>query len=216
MSKAVTKKESNLPALTHTPAMEITAEDVALPRMKVGQYMTEQVKQQSVQFGDLFVSLGEDDPDPIILASLDDEKGAIVHVLDMYKGKSLSEGGELTLYDYDDPAAPPEAWVTYNYTVAVPEADDYLPCKWMLTRTGRTTAQQINTILKKNEAAGPAYVNAFEVTTLKRENAKGEFAVPRVRLVEADPKNVEIAAKMAEMISGRPAPAAASSDEPAI
>lgn len=218
MSKAVAKKESNLPTLAHTPAMEITAEDVALPRMKVGQYMTEQVKQQSVQFGDLFVSLGEDDPDPIILASLGDEKGAIIHVLDMYKGKSLSEGGELTLYDYDDPAAPPEAWVTYNYTVAIPEADDYLPCKWMLTRTGRTTAQQINTILKKNEAAGPAYVNAFEVTTIKRENAKGEFAVPRVRLVEAEPKNIEIASKMAEIISGRPAPAAAASptDEPAI
>lgn len=218
MSTAVEKKKkAALPELAPTPALDIDANDVALPRLKAGQYMSPQVQEQMAKFGDLFVSLGEDDPDPHILWSLGDEGGVTIHVIDMYKGKSLSDGGELTLYAFDDPDAPKEAWVTYNYIIAIPEHDDYLPCKWMLTRTGRTAAQQMNTILKKNEAKGPAYVNAFEVTTVHRENAKGKFVIPRVRHVEADPKNIEIASKMAEMVAGRPADSAVqATDEPGI
>lgn len=218
MSTAVAKKKKdNLPALVPTPALDIDAGDVALPRLKAGQYMTPQVQEQMVKFGDLFVSLGEDDPDPNIMWSLGDDGGVVVHVIDMYKGKSISEGGELTLFDYNDPDAPPEAWTTYNYIVAIPAHDDYLPCKWMLTRTGRTAAQQMNTVLKKNEAKGPAYLNAFEVTTVARENAKGKFVIPRVRHVEADAKNIEIASAMAEMVAGRPADSSVqSTDEPGI
>lgn len=202
MSEALEKTNSNVPDLVRTPALEITAEDVALPRLKLGQYMSDQVKDSLVKPGSLFVSLGSDDPDPQSLWEPGDDEGVIVHVLGMTKGKSVSEGGELVLFDYNDPDAPPDAWVTYNYVVAIPEHVQDVPAKWLLTRTGRPAAQQMNTVLARQSGKKPPYELAFEVTTAKRENKKGEFFVPRVKFVEAKAENTEIATNLAQMIAG--------------
>lgn len=201
MSDALEKKNSSVPDLVRTPALEIGAEDVALPRLKLGQFMSDQVKDGAVKPGSLFLSLGSDDPDPQSLWEPGDDDGVIIHVLSMTRGKSVSEGGELVLFDYNDPDAPPDAWVTYNYVVAIPEHVDDVPAKWLLTRTGRPAAQQMNTVLARQSGIKPPHEIAFEVTTAKRENKKGEFFVPRVKHVEADSKHVEIAASLASLIS---------------
>jgi hypothetical protein len=194
-------------ALAPTPASdEITGEDIALPRIYIGQFMSGHVQDGAAKAGSIYTATGADDPDP---QTLYDGKGdgLLFHVLAMRKGKSYSDGGELTLYDFNDPAAPAEAWVTYNYVVCLPEHEDGadLPFKWLLTRTGRAAAQQINLVLKKTAAKGPSWENAFRVTTSQRENAKGKFFVARVKPVEADKKNVEIAANLAGMIASKPA-----------
>lgn len=216
--KAVeTVAPASVPALYRPPAIEISAEDVVLPRIYLGQYMTEAVKHKLVDFGDIFAASGPDDPDPTVLHTLGSDDGPIVLVLAMKRGKSYSEdGGELELYDYDDPAAPAEAWITYNYTVCLPDVDEEVPFKWLLTRTGRPAAQQINTVLKKNEGRGPAWHNAFKITTVSRENKKGEYVVPRVASVEPSKTQVEIAEKLAVMISGVGADVQATGEEPAI
>lgn len=211
----IAESKSNVPALAGPRPLEIGADDVALPRLKIGQFMSALVQDGVVEAGSLFTSLSADDPDPVIL---DDQKGegVLFHVLDMRRGKSVSEDGELTVYDYDDPAAPEDAWVTYNYVVVLPEEDADFPVKWLLSRTGRPAAQQINLVLAKTSAQGPPWNQAFRVTTAERSNAKGKYYVPRIKHVEADPANIEIANNLATMIDPDAASTQATGEDPAI
>jgi len=206
-SKAVAPAKSQVPALVNTPALEIDADDIVLPRLYIGQFMSDAVKQQLVKPGSIFIAAGKDDPEPITLWDIKDDgkkTGPVVHVLSLRRGKSIAEGGELVLFDYNDPEAPPDAWVTYNYMIAIPDVDTEVPFKWLLTRTGKPAAQQINTVIKRNETRAPSWHYAFEVTTAQRENKKGEFFVPRVRKIDATADNVSIATDLALMLSERP------------
>lgn len=217
-TKAVAAQPAaQVPDLVRTrPVLDIGAEDVALPRIYIGQYMSEHVKDQLVKAGSIFTATGPDDPDPQVLAAPESKEGVVLHVLGLRKGKSFSDGGELQLYDYNDPSAPENAWITYNYTIALPTVDEEVPYKWTLTRTGRPAARQLNTVLKKNEGRGPCWVNAFRFTAAKRENAKGEFFVARVAPVEADPSHVQIAERLGVMVSGATSEFNATGDEPSI
>jgi len=220
-NEVAVKAASAVPALRPTPAaLDITSEDVALPRIYIGQYMSQAVKDGLVKAGSIFAATGPDDPDPNVLSTATKE-GATdpvrIHIVGLHKGKSYSEqGGELELYSYNDPKAPEGAWTTYNYSVVLPTVDTEMPFKWLLTRTGQNTAKQINTVLKKNEARGPAWINAFDLTTQKRENAKGEFFVARVAVVEPDPEHIKIAEELGYAIAGQSASYGATGDEPSI
>lgn len=210
----IAEQKSNVPALATTPSLDIGVEDVALPRLKIGQFMSPLVQEKVVDAGDLFTSVGADDPDPVIIDQGDD--GVLFHVLDMQRGKSASVDGELTIYDYNDPDAPENAWVTYNYVVVLPEVDPDFPVKWLLSRTGRPAAQQINLVLTKASAQGPPWNQAFRVTTAERSNDKGKYYVPRIKHVEADAANVAICDTLAVMVSGDAASVQATGEDPAI
>jgi len=212
------QEEAQVPALASTPSLEIEANDIALPRLYLGQFMRKHVQERRVPAGCIFTALGEEDPDPQVLWEVDGKKKPVVHVLAMRKGKSLSVDGELSLYAYDDPNAPAEAWTTYNYVIALPETDSETPFKWLLTRTGTAAARQINLILVKSASRGPAHEVAFEVDTAKRENAKGEFFVPRVQQVEAKKANIDKAQSFIPLLAGvsDDIDATSTGDEPAI
>lgn len=201
-NEVATTDKPQVPALADTPSLEIEANDVALPRLYLGQYMSKHVQERRVDAGSIFTALGEDDPDPQQLWKPGEDNRPVFHPLAMRKGKSLSVDGELQLFAFDDPNAPPEAWVTYNYVIALPEHDADQPFKWLLTRTGTAAAKQINLVLVKNAKRGPAHQVAFEVDTAQRENAKGEFFVPRVHQVEAKDENVAIAEGFLGLLAG--------------
>jgi hypothetical protein len=196
---AVAKREASVPDMVRTPALSITAEDIALPRIYLGQFMSQAVQEGLVKAGQIFSATGADDPDPTILWSSDGKgefkDGVPIYVLTIKKGKSWTAGPgeELQLFDYDDPAAPADAWVTYGYVVAIPALDDQVPFKLLLTRTGKPAALQINTVILKQAAAGPAWLTKFVLTTAPRENNKGKFFVPRVAVGEAVAAEVAIA-----------------------
>jgi hypothetical protein len=213
-----TNESAAVPDLVRTPALTITAEDVALPRLYIGQFMSKAVMERLVEAGSIYAATGQEDPDPQVLfdPNAKDAKGVLFYVLALRKGKSISDGGELVLFDYDDPNAPPDAWVTYNYLVACPEADTDVPYKLLLTRTGRPAALQINTVLKKNAGAGPSWINAFRLTTAPRENAKGKFWVARVTQVEANKQDIETAEQLAVMLSAGAIEHGSTGEEPAI
>lgn len=204
-STSVARREAPaVPALAPTPATTISAEDIAVPRIYIGNYMSEAVKHQLVKFGDVFLALGSDDPEPQTLWSLDSkEPGVLFHVLHLRKAKSwsASPGAPLELYDFDDPSAPADAWVTYNYTLFLPEVDPDMPARLLLTKSGKTTAQKINTVLMRQAASGPSYGTAFRLTSVKRKNDKGEFAVAQVAVAQADPKHVQQAGELFALIS---------------
>lgn len=171
-----------------------------------------------VSVGDIYATLSADDPDPEILweYASNDNDGVLFHVLGMKRGKSVSEGGELFTYAYDDPDAPPEAWTTYNYVVVCPEHNTDLPYKLLLTKTGKPAAQIINLVLTKTSAQGPAFNQAFRLTTSQKENKKGKYFVPLVSHVDADKDHVDAAARLAVMVDSDPAAAQATGEEPAI
>ncbi len=213
------RSQSAVPDLVRTPALTITAEDVALPRIYIGQFMSKAVQDQLVKPGCIYAATGQDDPDPNVLwdkSTKGDNPGVLFYVIGLRKGKSISDGGELQLFDFDDPNAPADAWVTYNYSVLVPEVDVEVPFKLLLTRTGRPAALQINTVLKKNAIKGPAWHNAFRLTTAERENAKGKFFVARVAIAETDQEQIAVAESMALMMSSAVVSHGSTSEEPAI
>ena len=224
MSTAVEQVSASVPDLVRTPALDITAEDVALPRIYVAQFTSQAVKDGLVKPGALYAASGSDDPDPQILATpgnkdgVAEDKAITFHVLGLVKGWSHSEdGGDLQTWRFDDPDRHPDAWVTYTYSVALPEIDDQVPYRWLLTRSARNTARGINTVLVKNAATAPSYGTAFAAFTAHRSNAKGEWYVPRVKPIEAKKENVEIAERLAVMVSNaNPADINATGEEPAI
>jgi hypothetical protein len=218
-STEVAVSTPSVPALVSTPSVEITAEDVLLSRIYIGQFMSSHVQEQQVKAGSIYTATGQDDGDPQILWEPGDkaEDAPVVHVLGLKKGKSLSVDGELELYDYDDPSAPAEAWVTYSFFVAIPGVDAEVPYKWLLTRTGTPAAKQINTVLAKNATKGPPWVSAFRITAAERKNPKGTYFVPRVSVVEASKESIAVAEQLAALISGQnSADTQATGEEPAI
>lgn len=204
-SKEVAAREApSVPALAPTPATTIDAGDIAIPRLYVANYMSEAFKHKLVEFGDVFKALGPDDTEPETLWSLgSDDPGVLIHVLHLRKAKSWSEsnGAPLQLYDFDDPSAPADAWTTYTYTLFLPEVDPDMPARMLLTKSGKPTAQKINTVLMRNAAAGPSWATAFRLTSVKRQNQKGEFAIAQVALAQADPKHVQQASELHELIA---------------
>lgn len=213
---------SSVPALAPTPATTISAEDIAVPRLYIGNYMSEAVKTQLVKFGDVFLALGSDDTEPNVLWSLDSkEPGVLFHVLHLRKAKSwsASPGAPLDLYDFDDPNAPAEAWTTYNYTLLLPEVDPDMPARLLLTKSGKSTAQKINTVLMRSSAAGPAWSTAFRLSSQKRRNEKGEYAIAQVVVAQADPAHVKRAGELFEQIApglDQRSTATVTGEEPAI
>lgn len=222
MASEIVERATSVPALVRTPALEIGAEDIALPQFKIGQYSSDQVKDQSVKPGALFTRINKEDPSPVILSSpkKKGEAPAAVrfHVLGMTRGKSVSGDDGLIMFDYDDPDAPAGAWTTYNYLVALPDHDEDVPYKWLLTKSGKATAMQINMVIKKHEGIKQAYELAFDVTTAERSNTKGDWFVPRVSWVEAaNEKDIEIARTLSELVAGSDvATPKTRRDEPAI
>lgn len=186
---------SQLPELIQTPALDLKPEDVALSRIRMGQFSSKAVQNKKIEAGALYYSTGQDDPEPVVL---DDE--VVFHVLSLKKAKSYApKGGQLERYDYGDPDAPDEAWVTYDYLVAVPSVDDAMPFKLMLTKSSLPAARQLNATIAK--ATVPHYSLAFALWTAERTSPDGKYWIAQVRQVEADPEHVRIAMDLAVAMS---------------
>jgi hypothetical protein len=212
MSTELANTKGSVPALRHDPSTQIERTDLALPRLYIAQDMHSAVQEGFVKRGSIFVATDSEDPSPDVLSPPGGD-GVRFYYLGLRKGKSLSVNGELFTYRYDDPDAPAEAWTTYTYFVYLPAYADDLPVRWLLTRTGRPTAQKINTVLARQAGKGPLHEVAFEVTAFQKQNDKGKFFVPRVQPTEARANEVEIAADLASTFGDS---GATQSDEPAI
>jgi hypothetical protein len=228
-----TQAQGGVPALAYSPTQEMTSEDIALPKLKIGQGMTGHVQEGRVKAGSIFTELSADDPDPVVLSECTSYKDGAKDPVTFYvlgwprKGKSLSSDGELETWDFNDPEAPKEAWTTYGYTIVVPDFEDQLPFKMLLTRTNTPAAKQINLILQKAAAFGDPSEVAFELTTAFREKDSHKWHIAQVRQAQepttaADRKKreaqIEVVRNLAALVQQAPPQAAsvASSDEPAI
>lgn len=203
MTKTLTKPETpGLPALVNTPALDIGSEDVALPRLYLGQFSSQAVKDQLIKPGAIYSASGQEDPEPVTLS--DGSEPVVFHVLGLTKRKSYVDPDtkELTSFAFNDPDAPEKSYVTYNYILALPEVETDVPFKFLLKKTGANVARQINTVLKRQEARVPAHAIAFSLTAKKKQNPQGDYFVAVVRNEEAKTENIEVAANLSNMIAG--------------
>jgi hypothetical protein len=200
-----TREAPPVPALAPTPATTITAEDIVVPRLYVGNYMSDAVKHQLVRFGDVYLADSADDSEPRVLWSLgSSEPGVLAHVLHLRKGKSFSEqgsGSQLQVWDFDDPTADSRAWTTYQYTLILPEVDPDMPAKLLLTKSGKPTAQKINTVLGRSAAQGPSWINAFRLTSAKRQKDQNEWSVFQAATAQANPEHVRQAGELFALLA---------------
>lgn len=166
----------------------ITADDIAIPRLYLGQAISKPVEEGLVKSGQFFVAQDDSDPDPQVVADVGESFD--LHVLDLRKGISRSIEGVLESWAFDDPTAPVPcketgAWTTYTYIVAIPAAATDLPYRWLLSRSAQPAAQKINVTILRNQDSTPIYKHGFRISATKRANKKGQqFYVPQVAQIE--------------------------------
>lgn len=204
-SSAVERREAPaVPALVPTPATTLTAEDMIAPRLYVGNKMSTAVGEGLARFGDLFVANGADDPEPNVVWKFgSNEPGVIAHVLHVWKGKSWDrgvKGGPLDRFAYADPNAPKDAWVTYNFTLYLPEVDPDVPVKLLLCKSGKPTAVRMTTKLIREAGAGPKWINAFRLTSAKQTKDEFTFAVVQAKVDTPNPEYVQAAGQLHDEI----------------
>lgn len=207
-STAVEAPTAQVPDLRSTPALDITAEDVALPRLHIGQFSSKAVQAKLVEAGTLYYASGQDDPDPQTIPT-----PLTFYVIGLRKGKSIVEDGNLQRYDYLDPDAPAGCNVTYDYSLAIPSVDASMPFKWLLTKSATPAARNMNLVLAK--ATRPHWEFAFSAVLAERENPKGKYWIPQVRQVEADKAVIPTVKDLAVMLAPA-APETSSTEQPNI
>ncbi len=219
---AVAKQDpkGGVPAL-YTPApLDLDGSDVQVAGVKFGHPSSTLCQDHDIKLGTIYTSTSKDDPDPQTLYTPGGEDtGVLIHVLGMFKGWSYGSGDDFETWSFSDTGRYPDANLTYNYQLALPEVDTEMPFKMTVSRSKAAAARTINTVLMKNAAKGPAYTQAFRMTTVnKRKEGAGVWTVPQIRMVEATPEHVAIAENLARMVGDRPAdtPSPARTDEPAI
>ena len=190
-----------VPALAPTPATTISAEDIIIPRLYVGNPLSKAVKHKRASYGDLYLAAGPDDPEAqVVYEAGSDAPGVLVHVLHLLKRKSWAPKGEQPIsWDFDDPEAHEDAWITYNYTLFLPEIDPDMPVKLLLTKSGRTTARRINTVLGRG--AGPLWGSAFRLTSAEQKSTDHEWMTVEAAQVTAEPAHVAQAGELFTLIA---------------
>lgn len=217
------KATTAVPALIRTPALEIDAEDVTLPKLKLGQYTADAVKAQLVKPGSLYTTTGPDDPEPVILLAPEGKSkdtqgqdGVVFYVLGMTKHWFLSEEGsaDFETWDFNDPNRPENAWLTFVYTIAIPAVDEAVPFVYVMTKSAKPSAKQINTALVKS--GRPPWHTAFVLTTKHKQKNNNEWFIPIVTTTATSDDDIQVAERLAVMVSGKTAEFQATGEEPAI
>jgi hypothetical protein len=226
-TKAVAPRETGneIAPLYDRNTFDIGTEDIQLPKLYICQALTKSVQDERAKAGDVIVAAGPEDPDAEVVYSVKNGgEGVLFRVLRLDRGKSISldasgnpaPNGRLTSWSYNDPAAHPDAWTTYTYTLILPEIDPDMPHKFLLTRSNRQTAKRMNLLLAKAVQHGNLYDVAFRLTTEMKENDNGRWYVAVVRTATSDAGITEAEA-LADMVNVTPsAPVAAPADAPAI
>lgn len=226
-TKELEKTESAVPDLVRTPALDLDSGDIALPKLKLGQYTADAVKSQLVKPGSIYTTIGADDPDPTILLSPSGREkdtvgqdGVVFHVLGARKSWFKSEPGSSDFETADfNSMSVPEAradgwWLTYTYTIAIPSEDEDVPYVYITTKSAMPAAKQINFALMKS--GRPPWYTAFALTTKFKQKGDNTWFVPVVSTSEASDESIKVAERLAVMVAGQSAEFDSTGEEPAI
>lgn len=198
MSTELTVPQANaLPSLYES----VENTDRQLPSIYLLQGLSQAVQSGIGKPGEVIVGLGADDPDPeFLIGGEPGNDSFIAYVLDRRRSYArFPQGGQmewLTKEEYDDARAAQErdVWVNWHYTVCVPDVDDTVPMRLMLSRTaGLKASKALNFIIDKALAMGQMPVAKFTVTEATSKTTGSKYHMLMVTSAEADKEGLEAA-----------------------
>lgn len=180
------------------------ADDVALPRLRVCNKLTDLCDSEKVEnpdgsgnpiarVGDIAIGMDSTDPDSMIVRK---GEGLRVYVLDVHANYGTKFGGtEGGPWEEGDPEMPDDAMRQFNYRFFVPSLEQPFPVTYTASSTAAGAARNMNTQLATAGLAGtPPYEMCWEIGTVV-VNGKHTYAKPTFRRVE--PTTAEVAAAKA-------------------
>lgn len=219
----VATRPSSVPALANTPSsMQVDADDIQRRRLYIGQPLSGAVTEGIAKNGDLYVSAGQDDPDPQVLwtGKYDSQKnpGIVVHALRQSKSWTYApDNNTFEKYDFTDTERPEGCDKTYDFEFAIPEVDEELPYKFSMRRSNAGAGRKMIDVLIRNSISGPIYQTAFRLWTAQKETKSGsKYWVVQLTPVDADPKNVTIAEGLSSLVTPGTQTVVTSGNTPAI
>lgn len=202
--------------------------DRQLPSVYLLQGLSQAVQNGIGKPGQVIVGLGADDPDPDFLITDPAKDSFTAYVLDRRRSWArYPQGGQIEWLTQDEfnearLANERDVWENWHYTICVPEIDEIVPMRLMLSRTaGRKAAKNLNFIIDKLLAMGQMPVARFSVTEMTSKQTGSKFHALMVTSTEASTEGLEAAAKQQQYFGGtraqddRPA-LAASTNQPDI
>lgn len=222
-----TREGAALPDHRYTPLSGgLTAEDVALPRLKPGDPSNKRVKTGDLPMLSIFTELDTDDPDPEVVANPEGKTEAeqrkaqyseyvrFFVLTDPYVTYSWKDGDDFYVRPEGHPDV--EAQIVqygargsddriprrgYNYVLALPDVDTELPYKFLLKGASARAAKQLNLKLMKAAARGPANEVLFEARLKKVEKDDYVYAIWEIRQADVPDSEVEtLKASVAELV----------------
>jgi hypothetical protein len=193
---------TNLPAQRHGAGTDVattTASDpyavdqtmVKLPSLYLGQFSSKAVKGRRVDFGDIYVGIGAEDPEPVVVGKSDGESLSTpsrfyIHavapgfqVVDKeanYGKRSLRLGTSYAEALREAGGDPRNVFQQTHFTLTVP---DYglLPVRFIMgSRWGGNAARWINTQIAIMKQQGARVLDkAFQIQTRPTSNDDGDF-----------------------------------------
>jgi len=205
-----------------------TTADIVIPQIRLVAELSGAAKggKKAVAVaGDMLLSNGPDDPEPIHLISDAAGDEFTAYIIGRRSFAATTSGGRFEFQDERDPDDD-QSWNGWIFDVALPEYDEVLPATWMLWKTsGSMSARNINTMLDRAFASGDYDPIAVKVKVREKTSSGGfTYHQPVVSPGERTPGGVTIAKQLQENLaslkrnarSENAAPAAGRLDQPGI
>jgi hypothetical protein len=178
---------------------QVSIEDLAVPRLFVGQPTSRAVVDHNVPLGAIYLASAASDPDPVVLYKPNQKKGVVVHLLGYARVVIYhDDDGSFRVVPQGSAGVPHEADGGYQLMLLIPAFDDGMPVSGLFKSSGAAAAKTIITIAARSGLA--PWCTAFELTTQQRRNELGTWHVPIAKAVEAQPAHVEAAETLAQLI----------------
>lgn len=212
MGEALEATQSKLPAVRKGGTQDLTAADVAFPRIYVGQAKSPAVEAKAAQVGDIYLANDGNDLDPIVVAP--EGESVVIYLLGrpnkyLERKEDRRNNIEFGRWAIDNPDAPAPGresgvYTVYEYPIAVPGHEDDLPVRLTLKRSGVPTARKLNTALLR-QGSNPPYDLAFELTTREQFNAasQSKYQVFGVKSAAGDAEGRAVAENLHAIIAGQ-------------
>lgn len=190
---------SKLPAQAHSTAVaqvsasedyQIDSSMVKLPSLYLAQFSSKAFKARTVDFGDIYVALGAEDPEPVVVGKasepLSEPTRFYVHrvapgyqVKDEsapYGKRSLRPGTPYGEALMEGGADPRNVFLQTHYSLTIP-AYPLMPVRFIMgSRWGGSAARWINSQIAIARQKGEAPLNlAFQIQTHPTHNESGDF-----------------------------------------
>lgn len=223
---------STITVPTNLPSMyeSVDTADRQLPSIYLLQGLSQAVQNKIGQPGDVIVGLGADDPEPTFLIGGDSgNESFTAYILDRRRSYArFPQGGQmewLTKDEYDEARRNQErdVWVNWHYIVSIPEVDEHVPMRLMLSRTaGLKASKALNFIIDKSLAMGALPVAKFSVTEGTSRTTGSKYSMLMVTSAEATQEGQDAALTQQQFFGGQrqhsreDAPALAATNQPDI